>query len=158
MTGTAEVLDSDVLGDIAAQLAAQQEAWETRTGATPTERCYERILLTATHEAWVICWPAGTELELHDHGNSSGAFSVVAGHLDETTVVDGDAVVRRLARGGTASFGPSYVHAVANHGNRPATSVHVYSPPLEFMDFYDQADDGALLVTRHDPGEWNATE
>ncbi|MGB8859491.1 MAG: hypothetical protein WCC60_09555, partial [Ilumatobacteraceae bacterium] len=80
MAGVGAMLDSDVLdrallGEVAAQLAAQQTAWEIRAGETPTERCYERILLTATHEAWVICWPAGTELELHDHGNSSGAFS-----------------------------------------------------------------------------------
>jgi hypothetical protein len=156
MAFVAEVLDSHVLGEIAANLAARQAAWEVRSGYVPTARCYERVLLTATHEAWVICWPAGTELELHDHGNSSGAFSVVAGHLDETTMVNGDTVVRRLLPGATAHFGPSYVHAVANRGDRPATSVHVYSPPLEFMDFYDQADDGALQVARHDPGEWNA--
>ncbi len=158
MASIAAATDIDALGAIAGDLAARQQPWEERTGVSPGQRTYERILLTATHEAWLICWPAGAELDLHDHGDSAGAFSVVAGRLDETVVVDGAPGARRHERGDTWAFGPGYVHAVANRGDRPATSVHVYSPPLGFMDFYDQADDGALLATRRDPGAWNAVE
>jgi len=157
MAVAAAMLDTEVLAEIARGLAARQTAWESRTGAIPTVRCYERIARTAEYEAWLICWPAGTELELHDHGDSAGAFSVVAGELDETTVVSGDPATRLLHAGDTSSFGPRYVHAVANVTDRPATSVHVYSPPLAFMDFYEQAADGALVTTRHDPGRWSAT-
>jgi Cysteine dioxygenase type I len=35
--------------------------------------------IAAGHEAWVICWPSGGLLDLHDHGGSAGAFSVVSG-------------------------------------------------------------------------------
>ena len=59
------------------------------------------------------------------------------------------AVARSLVRGDTATFGPGYVHAVANRGHSSVTSVHVYSPPLEYMDFYDRTD-GGLQTTRHD--------
>jgi oxalate decarboxylase/phosphoglucose isomerase-like protein (cupin superfamily) len=156
MASIAALPDIDALGAIATELAARAVAWEERTGAVPAVRSYERIVSTSTYEAWLICWPVGTRLDLHDHGQSAGAFAVVCGTLDETVVVEGTAVVHHHRHGSTQAFGPSYVHAVANHGEHPATSVHVYSPPLGFMDFYDQDDDGALQATRRDSGEWNA--
>ena len=84
----------------------------------------------------MICWPAGTALDLHDHGGSAGSFTVVAGQLDETTVDHGELRVRRYESGETADFGPTIVHGVENRGKRLATSVHVYSPPLDVMNYY----------------------
>ena len=63
-------------------------------GEVPTERRYQRVLATPDYEAWVICWPSGGSLDLHDHGGSAGAFSVVSGELDEATIevtADGNA-------------------------------------------------------------------
>jgi hypothetical protein len=122
------------LSAIAAGLAEVTRPWELRTGQVPNERRYERLLSTPVYEAWVICWPAGTGLDLHDHGGSSGAFAVVSGQLDETTVDHGDVHVRHYGPGKTTSFGPEHVHGVANYGELLATSVHVYSPPLDVMD------------------------
>ena len=94
-----------MLADIASGLAAATEPWEFLTGEVPKDRRYQRLLSTPEYEAWVICWPAGTALDLHDHGGSAGAFTVIAGGLDELTVADGDVSVRRYEAGETASFG-----------------------------------------------------
>jgi quercetin dioxygenase-like cupin family protein len=148
-------VDPGVLWAIASGLAAVTLPWEVRTGDVPQERRYARLLSTPAYEAWVICWPAGTALDLHDHGGSAGAFTVVSGHLDETTIDDSRVDRQRYEPGQTASFGPAHVHAVANRGDGLATSVHVYSPPLEVMDYYDSNDDGDLVAVLRDPGGWD---
>jgi hypothetical protein len=43
----------------------------------------------------------------------------------------------QMLRAGTArAFGADHVHRVVNPSAQPATSLHVYSPPLVTMDFY----------------------
>ena len=148
-------VDAEVLRAIASGLAAVTLPWELATGDVPGERRFARLLSTPVYEAWVICWPAGTALDLHDHGGSAGAFTVVSGQLEETTVNGGRVEGHRYESGETASFGPSHVHAVANRGDWLATSVHVYSPPLEMMDYYDSNDDGDLVAVLRDPGGWD---
>jgi mannose-6-phosphate isomerase-like protein (cupin superfamily) len=145
---------ADVLEAIAAGLAAVTVPWELREGEVATERHYYRVLATPAYEAWVICWPSGGSLDLHDHGGSSGAFTVVSGELDEATVEHGDTVVRRLGPGDTTGFGASHIHAVANRGTATATSVHVYSPPLDSMAYYEAGHDGALVTIGLDAGGW----
>lgn len=139
-------LDPAVLATIAAGLAAVTVPWELHAGETPHHRRYERVLATSAYDVWVICWPPGGELDLHDHGTSAGALSVVAGELEETAVAGGGLLVRHLRAGRTVSFAPGHIHAMANPATRPATSVHVYSPPLSDMGFYDRAGDGALVA------------
>jgi hypothetical protein len=39
-------------------------------------------------------------------------------------------------------------------GLAPATSVHVYAPPLRSMAYYRPADDGTLVVHGVDDGGW----
>jgi hypothetical protein len=153
---TGRALDADVLSAIAAGLAAVTVPWELAHGRAPTERRYQRVLATEAYEAWVICWPVGGSLDLHDHGGSAGAFSVVSGHLDEATVAGNDTAVRRYASGETASFASSRVHAVANRGSAVATSVHVYSPPLSSMVYYEHDDAGSLVAVSEDAGSWDS--
>ena len=140
------MLDAGVLSAIASGLAAVTLPWEQRTGDVPHERRYERLLSTPVYEAWVICWPIGTALDLHDHGGSAGAFTVVAGQLDETTIDHGELTVHRYESGDTATFGPTVVHGVENRGERLATSVHVYSPPLDVMNYYGPDASGRSVV------------
>ena len=113
------------------------------------------MLATEAYEAWVIAWPSGESLEMHDHGGSAGAFSIVSGQLDEATIESGATVVRTFAPGDTTAFGASRVHAVANRGDAVATSVHVYSPPLSSMMYYQADDSGSLLAVGEDVGGWN---
>jgi len=151
---SSQVVDDNMLASIASGLAQVAVPWELRTGEAPADRRFERVLSTAAYDAWVIYWPAGIELELHDHGGSCGAFAVVGGQLDEDSVVDGQRRTVRLAAGQTVAFGPDHVHAVANRTTRPATSIHVYSPPLSTMAFYDAEDNGELRIVGEDAGPW----
>ena len=38
---------------------------------------------TPDFDAWLIAWPSGGKVDLHDHGNSTGAVSVISGALVE---------------------------------------------------------------------------
>jgi Cysteine dioxygenase type I len=151
----ARSIGADVLTAIAAGLAVVTVPWELAHDDVPTERRYQRVLSTPEYEAWVIYWPSGELLDLHDHGGSAGAFSVVSGELDEATVEAGTTVVRRFARGESSEFGSSRVHAVANRGAAIATSVHVYSPPLSSMIYYERDGDGALVAIAEDAAGWS---
>ncbi len=59
-----------------------------------------------------------------------------------------------LRAGATATFGAGHVHDVANESDRPALSLHVYSPALTSMSFFDL--EGDRLVER--AGRWVADD
>src|ERR1700728_305389 len=102
-------------------------------------RSYELLELTDDLEIWAIHWPQDQGLELHDHGGSSGALWVVAGTLVEHAPIAGGGLSQRTIEvGGGSAFGPTYIHDVVNTSDVPATSVHVYSPPMPSMTFYRQ--------------------
>jgi len=139
-----------LVATIAEGLAAVAVPWELATGTTPSERCYELLLSTDLYDAWLIHWPAGSGLDAHDHGGSTGAFAVVSGVLDEDRVGHGVVRVTRIAAGESVTFGGDHVHAVQNRGDVAVTSVHVYSPPLRAMSFYGVDDNGRLVADRVD--------
>lgn len=138
--------DHSLLVAIAEGLGAVAVPGQLTADPAPDGRTYELLLETAEYDAWIIHWPAGTGLDTHDHGDSAGAFVVVDGALDEDLPgVDGTVHTRRVGAGGSVSFGVGYVHAVVNRTDHPATSVHVYSPPVRGMGFY-RSDDGRLVL------------
>ena len=147
-------LAPDLLAEIASGLAISESPWQPDGTADYTRR-YRQLLSTDQYDAWLIWWPPGTGLDLHDHGGSAGAFAVVAGTLHETVAAGAALSTHRLRAGETSRFGIDHVHAVRNDGDGPATSVHVYSPPLQSMDFYEHGAAG-VMSTRHDPGDWAA--
>ena len=113
------------------------------------ERWHQRIYRDARVDIWLISWLPTQGTQLHDHGGSSGAFTVISGTLTESVLHGRDtdhAGISDLARpaGGSVSFGAHYVHDVHNTSDLPAVSVHAYSRPLTSMNFYD-LDDGALV-------------
>ncbi len=92
-----------------------------------------RLAATAFYDAWLICWPDGSGLDLHDHGDVRSVLQVVDGVLLETYSDPGAAVgpvVRTLRSGSVTSAEPTVVHSLANRSGAVATSLHVYSPPL----------------------------
>ena len=102
---------------------------------------------------WLIGWDSYQGVDLHDHGGSSGALYVVDGRAagDVDPARAGVYVQEQHLLAGTArAFGPGHVHRVVNPSAAPATSVHVYSPPLEAMDFY-AARGSALEPTHSEP-------
>ena len=106
---------------------------------------------TPDFDAWLIAWPSGGKVELHDHGNSTGAVSVISGALVEAVPCRDDTgrltlVRHELRAGATLGFGARHVHDVTNESDGHALSLHVYSPALASMRFYDVA--GDQLVVR----------
>jgi hypothetical protein len=92
----------------------------------------------------LISWVPDRSTELHDHGGSLGALTVVSGALRETRW-DGKALRRRRLRAGDqAGFPLGWVHDVVWTPERdlatlvtPTMSVHAYSPPLTAMSYYE---------------------
>jgi hypothetical protein len=132
---------------LATRYAGLVEPWAQASDLALLERRYELLDRTADFELWLIHWPTDGGLVLHDHGGSSGAFHVVSGALDETsTTRPGHALhQQRMVRSDGKSFGPDYVHSVANSEATVATSIHAYSPPLTSMNFYETSPAGLVL-------------
>lgn len=124
-------------------------------------RWHQRLYRDQRVDLWLISWLPSQGTQLHDHGGSAGAFTVLSGELTEAIYQpaaaapsrwpgvpkpdSGPALVeRRRASGSGAGFGRHYVHDVRNLSQAPAVSVHAYSPPLTSMSFYDLDDAGAL--------------
>src|SRR6478672_11531500 len=53
---------------------------------------------------------------------------------------------RRIPRGRVRSFGPGYVHNLANAGPGLATSIHAYTPRLTTMTYYAVLPGGAVPI------------
>lgn len=120
------------------------------------ERWHQRLYRDQRIDVWLISWLPSQGTQLHDHGGSSGAFTVLSGTLSEAVYQPrpprqpsgvGSSLVD-LDRGPSDSvgFGVHYIHDVRNLGELPAVSIHAYSPPLTTMNFYDL--DGAGGLTR----------
>jgi predicted metal-dependent enzyme (double-stranded beta helix superfamily) len=100
------------------------------------------LVATESFEAWAIAWPPGGSIELHDHGDSAGAVTVVQGELHETTVAvsaHGGVETRATALppGASTAFSAGHIHDIANLGDVAAVSVHVYAPRLTTMTYYE---------------------
>ena len=140
---------------IARALADTPELWWPLVRRESGRRWYVPIFENDDVEAWLLGWPVGEGIELHDHGSSSGALVVVDGTLLETSVQachwvrpGGRLRHRRLTGGALVSFGPDYIHDVVNGGTGPALSIHVYSPRLTSMTFYENRPDRGLAAVR----------
>src|SRR4051794_36408506 len=100
------------------------------------DRHSARLLVTDEYEAWLLGWLPGHRVDLHDHGPSSAAVVVVAGELVELRPLCGK-TVRTLTIDEPVTVPVGEVHDIVNLSDAPATSIHVYSPPLTEMTFYD---------------------
>jgi predicted metal-dependent enzyme (double-stranded beta helix superfamily) len=112
-------------------------------GALETQsRTWRLMARTPDFDAWLIAWPKGGRVELHDHGAATGAVSVISGALVEAVPWRDDTgrltlVRHELQAGAILGFGAGHVHDVTNESDQPALSLHVYSPALTSMTFYE---------------------
>jgi quercetin dioxygenase-like cupin family protein len=127
-------LPAALIADIAAGVAQGPDAWRDLVCHDPGRRRPVRLMATAAYEVWVIGWTRGQSVRPHDHGGSAAAVVVTEGALTEITLLGNR---RRLVPGSVHQLGPRVVHDVVNTSDVPATSVHVYSPPLSTMTYYD---------------------
>jgi predicted metal-dependent enzyme (double-stranded beta helix superfamily) len=107
--------------------------------ADPEERWHVRLFQDERVDVWLISWTPDQGTQLHDHGGSAGAYTVVSGELSETAwdPVSCRMLEHPVVAGDEVAFGSAYVHDVRNLGTETAVSVHIYSPPLAHMNFYD---------------------
>ncbi len=127
-------------------------------GVPETERWFTRIHGDEELDIWLISWVPGHATELHDHGGSLGALTVLSGSLNEFRWDGRRLRRRRLDAGDQAGFPLGWVHDVV-WAPRPASlatpapvqptlSVHAYSPPLTAMSYYDVTESNTLRRAR----------
>lgn len=131
-------------------------------GVPETERWFTRIHGDEELDIWLISWVPGHATELHDHGGSLGALTVLSGSLNEFRWDGSRLRRRRLDAGDQAGFPLGWVHDVV-WAPRPAAvptasptlapvqptlSVHAYSPPLTAMSYYDVTERNTLRRQR----------
>jgi hypothetical protein len=148
------------LADIAAGLAstARLDSLPATAGGS---RRYARLLETPRYDAWLIAWSPSSLLELHDHGGSIGAISVAMGELFETyTDLDRRHPLRSrmITANGAIAISATRVHEVWNPWPSEALSVHVYSPPLAAMTFFDDHPKRFLAPLRTKQGDLTVLE
>jgi Cysteine dioxygenase type I len=136
-------------------------------GGVPTDdRWFARLHGDDEVDVWLISWVPGHRTELHDHGGSLGALTLLSGSLDEFRW-DGEHLrCKRLEAGDQAAFPLGWVHDVVwaptgpgpsvtpsaatslSETQAPSLSVHAYSPPLTVMSYYEVADQHRLRRKR----------
>jgi len=109
-------------------LFASSDGWIDRVRLRAEGRWYERLYQGPDHDVWLISWLPGQSTGFHDHGESSGAFVVATGILEEHR--PGEQALK-IHPGQARAFGPDYAHDVRNVSPAPAVSIHAYSPPLK---------------------------
>lgn len=126
----------------ARRYAANPHDWPFGPRFDPRGRWYRRLANEPDFEAWLLTWLPRQGTDLHDHGDSAGAFVVLSGALTEQTVHVDPVSARPLLRGRTLTtgagraFGTGHIHQIVNRGSRPAVSLHVYGPALTRMTRY----------------------
>jgi mannose-6-phosphate isomerase-like protein (cupin superfamily) len=113
-------------------------SWAAHARVDASRRHHVRILGNDLYEAWLLGWAPGQHVGMHDHGDAAGAFFVLAGELREALPERRRSIVD-LGAGSTGVVARGQLHDVGNVSQRPALSIHVYSPPLSTMTFYDAA-------------------
>jgi hypothetical protein len=147
-TDSVDMDPCNLLG-IARGLAHDAQNWSGMR--EPARRVWELIDSSQDFEAWVIGWPPGGAIELHDHGESGGAVVVAQGELVEMVITeDGNGTLAMtstvLPASASVTFDRSHIHEIVNFGPGLAISVHVYAPRLTAMTYYDFKD--GVLKTR----------
>lgn len=114
-----------------------------------SDRWWCRLRANARYDVWLLSWLPGVGTDLHDHGDSAAAFTVVRGALAEVRV-DGTGRPHRYLRnvGSATSLAAGVIHDVIGAGLEPAVSIHAYSPPLRAMNYYGYDEYGSLNLVR----------
>lgn len=146
------------LTDLVRLTASDESFWRPRLELpTGSDRWWTRLLNDPVVDVWLLSWLPGQTTDLHDHGRSSAAFTVVHGELDEIRLdTDGSVVRHRRALGSTTWLSPGVLHDVTGGGAGPAVSIHAYSPPLTRMNYYERTSSGVQVVRSvetHEPEE-----
>ena len=131
-----KALDLEALRQIASGLALTADRWRSWLVADMAARSGIRVIAVDTYDVWILRWAPGAAVTPHDHGSSNAGFAVALGTLKEVRWSDGACTEQVLRRGEGTTIGAGVVHDVVAL-EEEALSVHVYSPPLSRMAFFD---------------------
>ena len=131
-----KVLDLEALLQIASSLALTAERYRSKLDADMAARSGIRLVGADTHDVWILRWPPGAAVTPHDHGSSNAGFVVATGTLREVRWSDGARTEQVLRHGEGTTVEAGMVHDVVAL-DEEAVSVHVYSPPLSRMAYFD---------------------
>jgi mannose-6-phosphate isomerase-like protein (cupin superfamily) len=92
-----------------------------------------RLIATRDYDVWLITWPPGSEIGCHDHEGATSVVRLVSGSLVEFL----GARRQTLHPGASVVTPPHTAHRLHNPQVVPATSLHVYSPPLTAVTYLD---------------------
>jgi hypothetical protein len=131
---------------LAEEVAARPECWRELVVDSPEKRWWLVLHRTANFEIRLLSWEQDQRSDWHDHGGSSGGFSVVDGTLDERyrTNAGAELRARRFGAGSSGCFGPAHVHDMQYQHGRPAVSIHAYSPPMTLFTTYEETPYGLV--------------
>ena len=126
-------------------IAADRDAWEHLVHHSREQREYVELRRDDDVAVWLICWMDEHDTGFHDHDLSSGAVAVADGAVAEDRLALGGPPVTRVAEAGESfHFTAADIHRVRHVGDRPAVTIHAYSPPLWRMGAYEILDGGEL--------------
>ncbi len=126
-------------------MAAEPACWRHLVDHDAGRRTYGLICDSADFNAWVLCWSSDHDTGFHDHDISAAAIAVIEGQVREDRLrLDGSARETVYSAGATFTVAPDAIHRVLHAGDRPAVTIHVYSPPLRRQGAYSLAQDGTL--------------
>ena len=119
-----------LLVGLAHDLAAASARWEPLLRFDPDRRFSTRLPGPEGVEVWLATWLPGQSSDLHDHGRTAAALTVVRGALVERRSGAAGAAhtgetALELGPGAVAVLEPGVLHSVANTGAVPAVSIHV---------------------------------
>lgn len=139
-------LDLTELIELVRTFALSEDLWRPRLQlpAAGGERWWTQLHGDQRVDVWLLAWQPGHFTDLHDHGSSAAAFSVVRGELAEYRVErSGQNVTLDHRAGSTTWMAPGVVHDVRAVA-APSVSIHAYSPPLTEMTYYQPLAAGQL--------------
>lgn len=137
-------LTAQDLASLVSELADYPPSWAPYLRFGISERWWTRLRGDDTVDVWLLTWVTDTGTDLHDHGQSTGAFTVVSGTLEEVRPEgpNGELVVTSLEPGDVRAIERGVVHDVRSRSPLQTISIHAYSPPLREMTFYEQGESG----------------
>jgi Cysteine dioxygenase type I len=139
------------LRDTAAALGREQLSWRRHVRHDQNHRHYAQLYRDPHIDIWLICWTNQQDTGYHDHDLSAGAVHIVEGELVEDRFEFDSAGLREAStthlHGSTFDFDASHVHRLRHHHGPAATSIHVYSPALWRMGYYESDPSGLLRRT-----------
>lgn len=134
------------LTELVEGLAEHPAFWEDELVHDPSERQFVLVARTETLEVWAVAWMDGHDTGFHDHDDAAAAIAVIDGSVvDERLAVGGESISTEHAAGATFVVEAGGIHRVRHTGDRPAVTLHAYSPPLGRMGTYVVGDAGRLL-------------